>query len=112
MLAALTTHGMGPAMVVTGTTDTSAFLVYIEHVRVPTLRAGHIVVLDNLSVHHHSRVRELVEAAGGALWYLPGDCKIDGVNGRLHNLLTCGTLGAGVGSYGRSYHGAETTLDH
>lgn len=71
VLAALTTHGMGPAMVLTGATDTAAFLVYIEHVLVPTLRAGQIVVLDNLRAHHHSGVRELVEAAGCTLWYVP-----------------------------------------
>lgn len=71
LLAALTMQGMGPAMVVEGATDTAAFLVYVEHFLVPALRAGQIVVLDNLRVHHHTRVRELIEAAGCALWYLP-----------------------------------------
>jgi len=71
VLAALTTCGIGPAMVLPGATTTAAFLVYVEHFLVPTLRAGQIVVLDNLRVHHHTRVRELVEAAGCTLWYLP-----------------------------------------
>lgn len=71
VLAALTTRGMGPAMVLTGATNTAALLVYIEHFLVPTLRAGQIVVLDNLRAHHHARVRELVETAGCALWYFP-----------------------------------------
>ena len=69
-IVALTTQGMGPTMVLEGATDTAAFLVYVEHFLVPTLRAGHIVVLDNLRVQHHTRVRELVEAAGCARWYL------------------------------------------
>lgn len=71
LLAALTTRGMGPAMVLPGATTTAAFLVYVEQFLVPTLRAGQIVVLDNLRAHHHTRVRELVEAAGCTLWYLP-----------------------------------------
>jgi len=71
LIAALTTQGMGPAMVLEGATDTAAFLVYVEHFLVPALRAGQIVVLDNLRAHHHTRVRDLVEAAGCALWYLP-----------------------------------------
>ena len=71
LIAALTTPQMGPAMVLAGATDTAAFLVYLEHFLVPTLRAGQIVVLDNLRAHHHTQVRALVEAAGCALWYLP-----------------------------------------
>lgn len=71
LVAALSTAGMGAAMVLDGAMDTAAFLVYVEHFLVPTLRAGQIVVLDNLSVHQHTRVRELVETAGCELWYLP-----------------------------------------
>ncbi len=71
VLAALSTHGMGATMVLEGATDTAAFLVYVDHFLVPTLRSGQIVVLDNLRAHHHTRVRELIEAAGCELWYLP-----------------------------------------
>jgi transposase len=71
LIAALTTHGMGPAMVLEGATDTAAFVVYVEHFLVPTLHAGQVVVLENLSAHQHTRVRELVEASGCELWYLP-----------------------------------------
>lgn len=71
LIAAMTTAGMGAAMVLDGATDTAAFLVYVEHYLVPTLRPGQIVVLDNLSAHHHTRVGELVERAGCAVWYLP-----------------------------------------
>src|SRR3712207_5236417 len=67
----MTTAGMGAAMVLDGATDTAAFLVYVEHFLVPTLRPGQIVVLDHLSAHQHSRVRELVAPAGCAVWYLP-----------------------------------------
>lgn len=71
LIAALTVQGMGPAMVLEGATDTAAFLVYIEHFLAPALRPGQVVVLDNLSAHQHQRVRDVIEARGCELWYLP-----------------------------------------
>jgi transposase len=40
-------------------------------VLVPTLVADDIVVMDNLSVHKVSGIREAIEAAGARLIYLP-----------------------------------------
>jgi transposase len=40
-------------------------------VLVPSLRPGQIVVLDNLSVHQSARARELIEAVGCQLVFLP-----------------------------------------
>jgi transposase len=37
----------------------------------PTLRPGEIVVKDNLSSHKSPEIREMIEAAGADLWYLP-----------------------------------------
>jgi transposase len=47
------------------------FLVYIEKCLLPTLRAGDIVVMDNLPAHKVAGVRELIEKAGAQLAYLP-----------------------------------------
>lgn len=47
------------------------FVEYIRQCLVPTLRPGDIVVMDNLPAHKRDEVRELVEAAGGELRYLP-----------------------------------------
>ena len=58
-------------MLLDGATDTLAFLAYCRHVLVPTLSPGQIVVLDNRSAHQDRRVRDLIEAAGRRLWYLP-----------------------------------------
>lgn len=71
LIAALTTDGLGPAMLLDGATDTAAFLAYCQHVLVPTLSPGQIVVLDNLSAHKDRRVFDLIAAAGCSLWYLP-----------------------------------------
>ena len=37
----------------------------------PTLRAGDVVVLDNLAVHKQPEVRAAIEAAGAQLRFLP-----------------------------------------
>ncbi len=71
LIASITTAGMGPAMVLPGATDTPAFEAYIERVLVPSLMPGKVVVMDNLSAHKSERVRELIEARGCRLWYLP-----------------------------------------
>lgn len=38
---------------------------------VPTLRAGDIVVMDNLSSHKDPAIRQAIRSAGGKLFYLP-----------------------------------------
>ncbi len=71
LIAAMTTAGMGTAMVLDGATDTLACDVYVEHFLAPTLCAGQSVVMDNLSAHKSTRVRSLIEARGCLLGYLP-----------------------------------------
>ncbi len=71
LIASLTTAGMGPAMLLTGATDTAAFEVYVEQVLAPTLIPGKVVILDNLSAHKSGRVQELIAARGCDRWYLP-----------------------------------------
>ena len=54
-----------------GPINRDAFETYVARVLVPELRPGDIVVMDNLSSHKGPRVRELIEAAGARLLYLP-----------------------------------------
>ena len=70
-LAAMTLDGMGETMAVEGSTDKEVFDAYLEHVLAPTLEAGQVVILDNLSAHKPARVRELIECRGCELIYLP-----------------------------------------
>lgn len=58
-------------LVVEGSIDKSTFLGYLEYCLLPELERGSILVLDNWAVHHGEEVRELVEAAGCELCYLP-----------------------------------------
>jgi transposase len=55
---------MGPSLAVDGPTDGDVFEAYVERVLAPTLRAGEVVVMDNLSAHKGERVRELIEHRG------------------------------------------------
>jgi transposase len=71
VLASMSLEGMGPALAVEGATTATVFEAYVEEVLAPSLRAGQIMVMDNLSAHKGERIRELVEARGCQLLYLP-----------------------------------------
>ena len=71
ILGALSCTGLDAVMTVEGATDTAVFRAYVEQVLVPTLVADDIVVMDNLSVHKVSGIREAIEATGARLIYLP-----------------------------------------
>ena len=43
----------------------------MREILAPNLKAGRIVVMDNLSVHKGKWVRELIERRGCQLWFLP-----------------------------------------
>ena len=63
--------GMGPSLAVEGPTTRDVFELYVEKVFAPRLRAGEVVVMDNLSSHKGGRVRELIEGRDCKLMYLP-----------------------------------------
>ncbi len=69
--AALTLDGIAAPMMLHGAMDALAFQGYIEHFLAPELRPGDVVVLDRLNAHKSDRTRELVEAKGANLVYLP-----------------------------------------
>jgi transposase len=72
LIAAITLRGaMGAPMTVEGATDTHAFEAYVEHLLAPTLEKGQVVVLDGLGAHRPQRIRELIEARGADLVFLP-----------------------------------------
>jgi len=71
LIAALGIDGMRCSTVVNGAINRNVFEAFLEHVLVPVLRAGDIVVMDNLSSHKGSRIREMIEGAGAELRYLP-----------------------------------------
>ena len=71
LLSSMTRLGMGPSLAVEGPTTREVFEAYVDRVLAPNLRPGQIVVMDNLSSHKGSRIRELIEEQGCELRYLP-----------------------------------------
>jgi transposase len=70
-VAGLRSAGMVAPFVIDGPMNRDAFETYVEKVLVPELAAGDVVVMDNLSSHKGPRVRQLIEATGATLLYLP-----------------------------------------
>ncbi len=62
---------MGEALILEGSADTTAFEIYIEQILAPSLQAGQIVVMDNLSTHTGETVRQAISARGCQLLFLP-----------------------------------------
>jgi transposase len=70
-VAGLTLRGLIAPFVLDGPINRHAFETYVEKLLSRELRPGDIVILDNLSSHKGPRVREMIEAAGASLLYLP-----------------------------------------
>lgn len=71
LLSSMSMKGMGPSVAVEGSTTRVVFEAYVEQALAPSLHPGQVVVMDNLTAHKGERVRELVEARGCELLYLP-----------------------------------------
>ncbi len=71
MLASLSVSGIEAPMTINGAVDGIVFKVYVEKVLCPTLIEGDVVVMDNLPAHKVVGIRELIEAKGAKLIYLP-----------------------------------------
>jgi len=71
VVAALRHDRVGAVMTVDGAMNGELFAAYVEQCLVPTLQAGDVVILDNLSAHKRAEAREAIERAGAALVFLP-----------------------------------------
>jgi transposase len=67
LVAGLRTSGMVAPSPING----DWFEAYVTQILVPELRPGDIVIMDNLSSHKRTPVRERIEAAGAKLLFLP-----------------------------------------
>ena len=70
-VAGLRKCGMVAPMVMDGPINGDWFETYVERLLVPTLKPGDVVIIDNLSSHKRRTVREMIEAAGAELRFLP-----------------------------------------
>ncbi len=58
-------------MTIAGAVNSEVFALYVEHLLVPCLRPGNLVLLDNVTFHYAPRAIELIEAAGASVLHLP-----------------------------------------
>lgn len=73
MLSAIRLDGImqDATVLLDGPMNSETFLSYTQQCLAPSLRPGDVVVMDNLSSHKATGVREAIEAADATLWYLP-----------------------------------------
>jgi transposase len=70
-VAALRRNAMIAPLVIDRPMNGAIFKAYVEQCLVPNLKPGDVVVMDNLSSHKSEGIREIIEAAGASLLYLP-----------------------------------------
>ena len=71
MIATMGASGVEAAMLIEGSVDTIVFNEYCRQVLRPTLKAGDIIVLDNLGAHRASQIEEIAGECGARVIWLP-----------------------------------------
>ncbi len=71
IISALGSSGATATMTVEGAVDTAVFNIYVEHVLRPTIEAGEVLVLDNLSAHRASCIERVAAECGATVVWLP-----------------------------------------
>jgi transposase len=71
MICSMRLDGSTACMTVEGATDTEVFRAYVRQVLCPTLGAGDVVTMDNLSPHKSAETLELIHDRGAHVLFLP-----------------------------------------
>ena len=71
LIAALAPDGIQAALSLPGAVNQAAFRVFVRDILGPTLRAGQVVAVDNLSVHRDPEVRKMIDERDCLLIHLP-----------------------------------------
>jgi transposase len=71
LVAAITIEGIQAPFLFPGAMDALALRVYVSEVLAPCLRAGDIVLWDNLSVHEDAKAASVIRSVGARLEFLP-----------------------------------------
>jgi transposase len=70
-IAALRLDRIDAPWLLDGPINADRFHTYVERVLAPTLRAGDMVVVDNLASHRRPDIRAAIRQAGAKLFFLP-----------------------------------------
>ena len=71
VIGALGVEGLCAPMMIEGAVNSEVFALYVQHLLVPCLRPGHLVVLDHVKFHYAPKAIALIEAAGARVLHLP-----------------------------------------
>ena len=71
LMGSIRLDGSTTCMAIEGAADTEGFRAYIKRILGPTLRAGDIVIMDNLSPHKSKSTLSLITEAGAQVLFLP-----------------------------------------
>ena len=71
LVHAISLDGTRAAMVLDGPIDSLSFTGFCEHFLAPTLHSGDLVVVDNLSSHKSNAAKNVIEAVGAEIIFLP-----------------------------------------
>jgi transposase len=71
MIGALSVDGFLGGLEVTGSVNGDVFEAFVEQIVVPHLRPGQVVLLDNVRFHYRESMREMMEAMGAMVLFLP-----------------------------------------
>ncbi len=71
LVGALSREGLLTSLEVEGAMDGDAFFVFLQKCLAPCLRAGDVVLMDNLSTHKSARMSEAIQAHGAEVIFLP-----------------------------------------
>lgn len=71
LIGSIRGDGKTTCMTIDAPTDRDVFKAYVHRVLVPTLRAGDIVVLDNLRSHKTTEVIEAIQTVGAEVLFPP-----------------------------------------
>lgn len=70
-VAAIRLDGLAAPFTIDCPMDGEVFAVYVQRVLAPVLARGDVVVMDNLTAHKGAQIKQLIEAAGATVLYLP-----------------------------------------
>ena len=71
MISSVRLDGSIACMAIDGATTGEVFRAYVQHVLLPTLQPGDIVVMDNLSAHKDTEALDLIRSVGAEVRFLP-----------------------------------------
>jgi len=71
IISAVSLAGPSATFTVEGAVDTAVFDAYLEQVLRPTIEAGDVLILDNLSAHRASRIEAVAAECGASVLWLP-----------------------------------------